>query len=281
MEVLLDREDLLVVRDGAVGPPSSDLLDRGIEDVIAGEAGPLTVLQVGEVADSFKLLGRGDDDAGADRVLEPGVEPTFHECLAARWIPGDVAQVAGRDLLGRLRHRERVRRVEVREDREGVWLGLGVRGRGIARTAAAAPSEPSRSGPLRIRSGRCCAILRRRTRPRCSMRRYWGSGVWTSNRSRTGASSVSCAWIEMNGSRPAPSSPAVEKSTSGPERNPGSRPGTSTAAAITANATGLEPRTEEPRRRVLEPDHTGPHWRTRRRPSANTTASAAASSTIA
>ena len=114
-----------------------------------------------------------------------------------------------------------------------------------------------------------------------SRRQYCGSDVWTSNRSRTGSSSVSCAWIEMNGSRPAPSSPEVEKSTSGPERNPGSRPGTSTAAAITANATGLEPRTEAPRRRVLEPDHTGPHWRTRRTPSANTTASAAASSTIA
>jgi hypothetical protein len=113
------------------------------------------------------------------------------------------------------------------------------------------------------------------------VRQYCGSEVTTSNRSRTGASSVSCAWIEMNGSRPAPSSPAVEKSTSGSERNPGSRPGTSTAAAITANATGLEPRTDVPRRRVLEPDHTGPHWRTRRTPSANTTASAAASSTIA
>src|SRR4029453_88572 len=64
--------------------------------------------------------------------------------------------------------------------------------------------------------------------------------------------------MSMNGSRPAPSSPEVEKSMSGPERNPGSRPGIRTAAAITANATGLQPRPEGPRRRDPGTDHTGP-----------------------
>ena len=34
-------------------------------------------------------------------------------------------------------------------------------------------------------------------------RQYWPCSVWTSNRSRTSCSS-SCAWIEMNGSSPAP-----------------------------------------------------------------------------
>ena len=71
---------------------------------------------------------------------------------------------------------------------------------------------------------------------------------------------MSSAWIEMNGSRPAPRRRRSRSRRADPAE-PRSRPGTSTAAAITANATGLEPRTMVPRRLVLEPDHR-PHWRT-------------------
>jgi hypothetical protein len=279
VEVLLDREHLLVGRVGAFRPRLRELLDPWIEDVLAGEAGPLPVLQGRQVVDPFELFGRGDDHAGADRVFEPGVESAVHERLAAGRIPGDVTEVARGDLFGRLRHRERVRGVEVREDREGVRLRLGVRGRCVA--GRLRQDRRDRQG-LAIGSGGIAAA------PSFAVELIQGVHPQVLRVGRLDLEQVSDGFVvrELRMDRDERIQPRalVARGREVDERSraePGSRPGTRTAAAITANATGLEPRTECRDAAVLEPDHTGPHWRTRRRPSANTTASAAASRMIA
>jgi hypothetical protein len=124
MEVLLDGQDLPIVRRGTRRPSLGDLPDPRIE--VPREFGPHSVPLRSQGLDPIQLLGRWDHDPRPDRVHHPFLHAAIDERLCTDRVPSDVAD-RSRDLLGRLRDREGVCDVEVAEDPEGLVHGLGVR----------------------------------------------------------------------------------------------------------------------------------------------------------